>query len=146
MKLHLTLLAGFLILFLSVPSFAQKKNRELEAIHKVIQKQQDDWNRADLMGFMQGYWKSDSLKFIGRNGINYGWQTTLENYQKGYPTPEAMGKLTFTILHLELISNDTAWMAGRYQLKRQHDEPSGFFTLLWKKINNQWVIVADHTS
>ncbi len=126
---------------------AQKSNQQdIKAISKVMQDQQDAWNRADLADFMRGYWNSDSLQFIGRNGVTYGWKTTLENYRKGYPTPEAMGKLTFTVINLKLLSKDHAFMTGRYHLKRTADEPSGYFTLLWRKINGRWVIVADHTS
>ncbi|MBX2969612.1 MAG: nuclear transport factor 2 family protein [Cyclobacteriaceae bacterium] len=135
-----------LFILLPVALFAQRNRTEERAIRKVMLEQQEAWNRADIASFMEGYWKSDSLKFIGRNGITYGWQTTLENYKKGYPTPEAMGKLTFTILSLEVLSGTSAYMIGRWQLKRKTDEPGGHFTLLWRKINGKWVIVADHTS
>lgn len=125
---------------------AQPINREQAVIKKVMQLQQEAWNRADINTFMEGYWKSDSLKFIGRNGVTYGWQTTLENYKKGYPTPEAMGQLTFTIVSLDVLADDSAFMIGRWKLKRTNDEPGGHFTLLWRKIDKKWVIVADHTS
>lgn len=135
-----------LFILLPVALFAQRNRTEEQSIRKVMLEQQEAWNRADIESFMEGYWKSDSLKFIGRNGITYGWQPTLENYKKGYPTPAAMGKLTFTILSLEILSSTSAYMIGRWQLKRQTDEPGGHFTLLWRKINGKWVIVADHTS
>lgn len=135
-----------LFMLLPVTLFAQRNRTEEQAIRKVMLEQQEAWNRADIESFMEGYWKSDSLKFIGRNGITYGWKTTLENYKKGYPTAETMGKLTFTILSLEVLSETSAYMVGRWQLKRQTDEPGGHFTLLWRKINGKWVIVADHTS
>lgn len=135
-----------LIFLIPVTLLAQHTNNDLLAIREVMQHQQEAWNRADIEGFMEGYWKSDSLKFIGRNGLTYGWQTTLQNYKKGYPTPEAMGRLTFTILSLEMLSDTSAYMIGRYHLKRTSDEPTGHFTLLWRKINGKWVIIADHTS
>lgn len=134
-----------LLILLPVTLLAQR-NRDEVAIKNVMQAQQEAWNRADIESFMEGYWKSDSLKFIGRNGITYGWQTTLENYKKSYPSPEAMGKLTFTILTLDLLSESSAYMIGKWHLKRTTDEPGGHFTLLWRKINGKWVIVADHTS
>jgi hypothetical protein len=35
------------------------------------------WNRGDLSKrFMDTYWKSDSLMFIGKSGVTYGWQNT----------------------------------------------------------------------
>jgi ketosteroid isomerase-like protein len=136
-----------IILFLlPVTLLAQRNRAEENAIRQVMHDQQEAWNRADIETFMEGYWKSDSLKFIGRNGITYGWQTTLDNYKKGYPTPEAMGELTFTILALDILSETSAFMIGRWHLKRTNDEPGGHFTLLWRKISGKWVIVADHTS
>jgi ketosteroid isomerase-like protein len=136
-----------IILFLlPVTLIAQRNRAEENAIRQVMHTQQEAWNRADIKTFMEGYWKSDSLKFIGRNGITYGWQTTLDNYKKSYPTPDAMGKLTFTILTLDILSKTSAFMIGRWHLKRATDEPGGHFTLLWRKINGKWVIVADHTS
>ena len=131
---------------LPVTLLAQRNRAEENAIRQVMNTQQEAWNRADIETFMEGYWKSDSLKFIGRNGITYGWQTTLDNYKKSYPTPDAMGKLTFTILTLDILSETSAFMIGRWHLKRANDEPGGHFTLLWRKINGKWVIIADHTS
>lgn len=129
-----------------VTLLAQRNRAEENAIRQVMHNQQEAWNRADIEAFMESYWKSDSLKFIGRNGITYGWQTTLDNYKKSYPTPEAMGKLTFSILTLDILSETSAFMIGRWHLKRTNDEPGGHFTLLWRKINGKWVIIADHTS
>ncbi len=131
---------------LPVTLLAQRNRAEENAIRQVMNTQQEAWNRADIETFMEGYWKSDSMKFIGRNGITYGWQTTLDNYKKSYPTPDAMGKLTFTILSLDILSETSAFMIGRWHLKRASDEPGGHFTLLWRKINGKWVIIADHTS
>ena len=103
------------------------------------------WNNADIGGFMKYYWKSDSLKFIGSKGITYGWQKTYDNYVKGYPTQEAMGLLTFTIKEATQLSETSIYVIGQWELKK--DKPAGgYFTLLWKKTNGQWVIVADHTS
>ena len=46
---------------------------------------------------MEGYWKSDSLKFYGSNGVTYGWQNTLDRYKKAYPTEDHTGTLSFKI-------------------------------------------------
>lgn len=136
----------FLLFLIPLSSLAQLKSSDRQEILEVMSNQQESWNKADLTSFMEGYWKSDSLKFIGGNGITYGWQTTLANYKKRYPSPEAMGKLTFTILSVEKISNRSVFMIGKYHLKRVTDEPSGYFTLLWHKIDRKWVIVVDHSS
>lgn len=134
-----------LFLGLALNLFAQP-DTDKQAILKVMDDQQNAWNQADIQRFMEGYWKSGDLKFVGKNGISYGWDTTLKNYKKSYPDAKAMGKLTFTILHLEKLSGDEAFMIGKFHLKREKDELNGHFTLLWKKMNGQWLIVVDHTS
>lgn len=128
--------------------FAQAQSAASDeiAIRQTIAIQEADWNRADIEAFMGGYWKSDSLMFIGSRGVTYGWQPTLDSYKKGYPDAEAMGKLTFTILSLQILSPESAYVIGKWHLARTKDEVGGHFTLLWKKIGGKWLIVADHTS
>ncbi len=107
--------------------------------------QQDSWNQGDIPGFMQYYWKHDSLKFIGSKGVTYGWQNTLDNYLRAYPDKKTMGKLTFTLIEVSELSPVSVYVIGKWHLEK--DKPAGgHFTLLWKKIDNSWVIVSDHTS
>ena len=77
------------------------KPKDKSAILEIMASQEMSWNKGDLEGFMNGYWLSDSLRFIGKSGITYGWQPTLANYQRSYPDKAAMGKLKFTILRVE---------------------------------------------
>lgn len=136
----------FLFFAASWSLYAQSSARAKKAILKVLMEQQQHWNEGNILAFMDGYWKSDSLIFTGRNGVTLGWETVLRNYQRSYPSKEAMGKLTFNILHLHIYENRTALLVGEWRLKRQQDEPGGFFTLIWRKIGGKWLIVADHTS
>ena len=121
-------------------------SKEAARIQTVMSDQQDAWNRGDVEGFMEGYWASDSLRFIGKRGITYGWQATLDNYKKSYPSKEAMGRLQFTNLTTQLMSDSSAYVIGKWQLFRTSDTLSGHYSLLWKNINGQWLIVADHSS
>jgi ketosteroid isomerase-like protein len=117
-----------------------------QAIIKVLETQRIAWNNGDIDGFMQGYWKSDSLMFVGKDAPVYGWQKTLERYKKAYPDKATMGKLTFTILKVDLLDDTNAFMLGAWHLDREKDAPGGYFTLWFRKINGIWVIVVDHTS
>lgn len=130
--------------FLSVSLFAQSKNET--AIRKILDEQTQAWNRGDLEAFMAGYWKNDSLMFIGKSGITYGWTNTLNNYKKGYPDLTAMGKLHFNILTVKKLSSKYYHVVGKWHLQRTIGDLSGHYTLLFKKINKEWVIVADHSS
>ncbi|PJJ79830.1 YybH family protein [Mucilaginibacter auburnensis] len=133
------LLAAFIIAMLHAG--AQSR----EAIIKVMNNQMDAWNRGDLETFMQGYWKSDSLMFVSARPT-YGWQATLNNYKRGYPNKAAMGILSFDIKKVEVLSDTDAFVFGAWHLKRDKDEPGGYFTLWFRKIDGEWKIVVDHTS
>lgn len=137
------LLAGFCFLMVQQGVHAQQVDN---AIRQLIQTQQDAWNRGNLEDFMQGYWKNDSLMFIGRSGITYGWQHTLDNYKKGYPDTASMGRLTFTLLHLKPLDAKNYFVVGKWFLKRSNGDVGGYFTLWFRKINGEWKIVADHSS
>jgi len=131
-----------LLLFNSCFLFAQNR----QAILNVLETQRLTWNRGDIDGFMQGYWKSDSLTFVGKTAPVYGWQSTLDNYKKRYPGKAAMGQLTFTVIKLQLLDAKNAFMLGGWHLKREKDELGGYFTLWFRKIDGEWKIVCDHTS
>ena len=135
------LITGLLILSVCY-CFAQDR----QAIVNLMHNQEVAWSNGDIEGFMQGYWKSDSLMFIGKRGPTYGWQQAVDNYRKGYPGKAAMGKLTFRIDKVELISKGDAFVMGAWSIAREKDAPGGYFTLWFKKINGEWKIVCDHTS
>lgn len=145
MKKHLLIL-GFLLALPCMLQAQTSNDADLKQIRKILAQQTKAWNKGDLVGFMQGYWKSEKLQFIGSKGIKYGWKATLEGYQKGYPNKEKMGILKFTILSVKKISDDAAFVIGKWHLTRKNDTPNGHFSLLWRKIKGQWVIVADHSS
>ncbi|UYZ60292.1 YybH family protein [Hymenobacter latericus] len=126
---------------------AQRFAPEAEQIKTLLTTQSAAWNRGDLTAFMQGYWQNDSLLFIGKNGPTRGWQRTLDNYRRSYPDAAAMGQLTFSQLRVQPISPDAAHVVGRWQLARPAaGDVGGWFTLLFRKLDGKWVIVADHSS
>lgn len=122
------------------------QNAEVKAIQKLLQTQSEAWNRGDIDNFMVGYWNSDSLMFIGKSGLKYGYQTTLANYKKSYPDTASMGQLKFELLKINILSKDYAFVVGKWFLKRTVGDIGGHFDLLLKKVNRQWVIIADHSS
>jgi ketosteroid isomerase-like protein len=131
-------------LVISIDNFAQSNDES--AIRKILNDQAAAWSRGDIESFMKGYWENDSLMFIGKSGITYGWNNTLNNYKKGYPDTAAMGKLSFNIITLKQLSFQYFHVAGKWHLHRSIGNLSGYFTLLLKKIEGGWVIIADHSS
>ena len=117
------------------------------AIVQVLTAQTAAWNRGDIPGFMQGYWQSDSLVFLGRKGPTYGWQPTQANYQKNYPSTAAMGQLDFSGLRVSLLAPGAAQVVGHWHLARPTaGDLQGYFLLVLRQIDGKWLVVADHTN
>lgn len=134
----------FIFLFICNGALAQSKDEQ--AIRQLLAIQNAAWNRGDIDSFMKGYWENDSLMFIGKSGVTYGWTNTLNNYKKGYPDKANMGELTFTLFHIKKLSKKYYHVTGKWFLKRSVGDVGGYFTLLFHKINGQWVIISDHSS
>lgn len=144
-KSHLFIVLGLILM--AKFSFSQKVSIDVSEVKKFMVLQEEAWNEGSLEGFMKYYWKSDSLKFIGSKGISWGWQTTLDNYKKNYPTKAIMGKLKFEVAEAEQLNNNSIFIIGKYHLERADgNNANGVFTLLWKKFKGRWLIVVDHTS
>ena len=136
-------LVAFLCLY-SIQITAQ--NSDEKAIMNLLSSQAEQWNKGNLDEFMKGYWNNDSLMFIGKNGVTYGYINTLNNYKKNYSSPEQMGKLFFEFIKVKKISTEYYWVLGKFFLKRTIGDVSGHYTLLFRKINGKWLIVSDHSS
>ena len=132
------------ITLLSVSAFCQT-NDETD-VRNLLTRQTQAWNRGDIDGFMIGYWENDSLMFIGKSGVTYGYKNTLSNYKKNYPDTTVMGKLTFTLIQVKQLSPEYFHVTGKYYLTRTIGDASGHFTLVFRKINGKWVIISDHSS
>lgn len=125
-------------------SFGQKGPEK--QIRKILQAQTEAWNKGDIDAFMKGYWKNDSLLFVGKNGPTYGFTNTLNNYKKNYPNKDYMGHLNFTLLEVKPLSKQVWMVLGKWELTRSAGNISGHYTILFKKINGIWVIIMDHSS
>ena len=121
---HVLLIALILI---STVAVAQRKKAghkkqqlpDKQQIIRLLMNQKNSWNDGNLEQYMLGYWKSDSLSFIGKKGITRGWQATLDTYKKSYPDKAAMGVLQFDILKVDMLSPTSAYVVGKWDLTRK---------------------------
>ena len=117
-------------------------------IRSVLDSQQAAWNRGDVEAFMSGYEASDSIRFVGAT-ITRGYRHVLENYHRRYSSKEKMGQLTFSAIEVVPLGAEYASVLGKWHLDRSPEaggEVGGFFTLLFRKTDNGWKIILDHTS
>jgi len=135
-----------LLIYIMIGYSSIAQSRDEVEVRGLLASQTKEWNAGNIPAFMNTYWKSDSLMFIGKTGITYGWQKTLDNYKKNYPDTAAMGKLKFDLLEVKRLSSGYFFVVGKWHLTRSIGDIGGIFTLLLRKVANQWLIIADHSS
>jgi len=125
------------------PAAAASTEQEIRA---VLEKQAVDWNRGDTAAFLEGY--APDTVFVG-DKITRGIGEVRARYQQRYPTPAAMGRLTFSDLEIHPIGADHAYVIGRWNLERPKEaggDTGGIYTLLFRKTSKGWKIILDHTT
>lgn len=132
-------------------SFGEAEAKEARgAIRHVLDLQVEAWNRGDLEGFMDGFARTDSLRFASGGNVRHGWEEALAYYRKSYSSRGEMGALSFADIDIRLLCRDRALVFGRWRLDRAEDTPEGLFTLVVEKRPTDdgaaWRVVHDHTS
>ena len=137
----------FLLISLNFSVAYAQTDDDKKQIFNILDRQTKAWNQGKVVDFMNGYWESDSLMYIGKSGVTYGYIATLQRYKKNYPDKSTMGTLKFDIIKVNFISKDACFVVGKWHLTRpEKGDVGGYYTLLWRKMNGNWVIVSDHSS
>jgi hypothetical protein len=123
-------------------------DQDAAAIFALLNRQAADWNRGNLDAFATGYKNAPDILFIGRT-TEHGYAGMLAGYKAHYPTPEAMGKLSFTQLDAQRLDAHFATATGQFHLLRSANgggNSNGFFLLVLEKTAAGWKIVRDDTT
>ncbi len=145
MKINFLILC--LLSLLSACNTLSDADAQKQAISRVLYAQQDAWNEGDIDTFLEGYIKSDELRFVSRTGVNKGIAEVKAMYQRGYKNPKEMGHLTFELSEIKLLGEEYATIIGLYMLDfPDQKQRRGRFTLLLTKTPTGWKIIQDHTS
>lgn len=118
----------------------------IEMIKKVMQSQADGWNEGNIDKYMVGYWNSEKLTFSAGGSTTRGYQATLDRYKKKYDSPEKMGKLNFSDQEITMLGRRAALVIGRWKLTLKGGDAEGNYSVVFKKIKEDWVVIHDHSS
>ena len=94
---------------------------------------------------MAHYWKSKKMTYQSGSTRLQGWDALLARYKKEYPK-EKMGKLEFYDLVIHVLSENSAFVLGKWKLKAEKWTKQGLFTTILKKMEDGWKIIHDHSS
>lgn len=138
----ITLLANFTSsISKSSPDTAEIKNE----IQTILNRQKAAWNKGNIEAFMEDYWKSEDFTFQSGNKRLHGWDALLSRYKKSY-SGENWGKLDFTDIEIKVLSDDIAYVLGRWKLLFKDSSKEGLFTIIFQKMAEGWKIIHDHSS
>ena len=72
---------------------------------------------------------------------------TLNRYRERYPTAEQMGRLQLSDLEDHAAGRfRSAWCSGNGTSSAKANLCAGNFSLVFRKFDDRWLIVHDHTS
>ncbi len=114
-------------------------------IRGIIDQQQMLWNEGDFEGFMGYYWRSEDFVFQSGNKRLQGWEELLSMYRRKY-SGENRGILEFTGIEVMVLSREDAYVTGRWRVSLADTTKEGLFTLIFKKMDDGWRIIHDHSS
>lgn len=110
----------------------------------------DLWNAHDIDGFLTGYEDAPTTCFVRADHVLRGFAAIRDMYVSSYAAGDGgkMGRLSLDTLETRKIGFDHAFAIGRFHLTRsaeQGGDASGYFSLLLRKIGEDWKIIVDHT-
>src|SRR6266566_5006753 len=89
-----------------------------DEIGKILKNSEAAWNRGDMAAFVSDYEDAPTTTFIGREVTRGGVDAILARYQRGYPTAEKRGVLTYSEIEVRPLGDGYALAIGRFALKR----------------------------
>ena len=134
-----------ILLFILTPILCAQSDE----IRAMLKTSEAAWNRGDLAAFASDYEDAPTTTFIGREIMRGGVDAILARYQRGYPTADARGTLTFSEIEVRPLSEGYALAHGRFALKRTQaggGDAAGRFTLVLRRTAKGWKIIHDHSS
>ncbi len=145
-KIFYTVLIIVFLTSLSLFSGTDSIEKMKKEISIVLEDSEIGWNNGDIDRYMKCYHKSDKMRFAGNKSFTFGWENTLKRYKNRYPDKKAMGKLTFSDVDITILSDDAAYVFGRWTLHYPDTARTGLYTLVMRKFKEGWRIVHDHSS
>lgn len=146
--MKLSIIAVIMIAALVIGCGQQGRDCEETAIEEIglaMKEQVDSWNAGELAGFMKYYWHSDDMTFHGGKRRLQGWETLNAMYVETYSGAER-GILEFSGLEITALSSESAYVLGDWKVELPDTVKQGKFTLIWRKKDEGWRIVHDHSS
>ena len=105
------------------------------------------WNAGDLDAFMAVYAESGETTYVGGSGLRVGYGAIRERYAPLFRPGADRDSLCFEELRVRALGSDVALGVARYVLRDGGEVTgAGPFTLVLRRVGDEWRIVHDHSS
>lgn len=119
----------------------------VKEVMKALNGQVEAWNQGNLEQAMTFYWESPEMRWISKAGIDKGYAPVLEMFRKDFSDRSKMGVYTYDPLFIEEVSPEAVYYVFRWKIELNGKRlMGGVSSQLWKKIDEAWVITAEHAS
>lgn len=119
----------------------------VKEVRKALDGQVQAWNEGNLEQAMTFYWESAEMLWISKSGVDRGYKPVLESFRRDFSDRSQMGVYTYEPLHIEEVSPEAVFYVFRWRIELSGKQlMGGVSSQLWKKINDTWVITAEHAS
>ncbi|MBN1164701.1 MAG: DUF3225 domain-containing protein [Candidatus Krumholzibacteriota bacterium] len=136
---------ALLLAVIACTSTARDDRSIRDEIRIILDLQTTSWNEGKLERYMRYYWNSDKLTFFGGKNRQVGWDTLEEKYRHSYP-PGEKSVLTFSDIDIQVLSDDYAYALGSWKVEKPDTVKEGLFTVIFRRCDEGWRIIHDHSS
>ena len=120
----------------------------VQQVYQMILKMVDCWNKHDLDGYMNGFWKSEDLLAVIESEVHWGWSDLSASFHRGYPDRDKMGKIDLQRLQIRSSTPDTAVALCWWRIVPPRGGTPVFATdtMQLQKFSEGWRITVEHSS
>lgn len=137
------------VLFAVSPTPAQSKADPLAEVKAALDTQVAAWNSGASQPGSSVYFDSPEMLWVNRTGVRKGNAPIQASYRRtaASTNPAPAGVYSYEPLHMERLAPNCVYFVMRWKYEMNGRPPqTGVTSLVWKKINKKWVIVAEHAS
>jgi hypothetical protein len=119
----------------------------VEQVRAALDGQVQAWNNGNLEEAMSYYWDSPEMLWVSKSGIDTGYISVLEMFRKDFSDRSTMGIYSYVPLFIEEISPEAVYYVFEWKIELNGKQLMGCISSqLWKKVNDNWIIRAEHAS
>jgi ketosteroid isomerase-like protein len=118
-----------------------------KTVEDMLEESAGEWNRGDLLGFMDDYLQSENTTYIGGGGLLTGYESIRDRYAPLFEPQAQRDSLRFEAVKVRRLAAVEAIATARWILHRDGEVTgSGPFTLVLRHTSAGWKIIHDHSS